>query len=25
MQTDPDRYDSMANEIMIAYRENRVI
>jgi hypothetical protein len=25
MQTDPDRYDSMAQEIMIAYRENRVI
>ena len=25
MQTDPDRYDSMAPEIMQAYRENRVI
>jgi hypothetical protein len=25
MQTDPDRYDSMSNEIMTAYRENRVI
>ncbi len=25
MQTDPDRYDSMSNEIMQAYRENRVI
>jgi len=25
MQTDPDRYDSMAEEIMLAYRENRVI
>ena len=24
MQTDPDRYDSMANEIMQAYREGRV-
>jgi hypothetical protein len=25
MQTDPDRYDAMANEIMQAYREGRVI
>jgi hypothetical protein len=25
MQTDPDRYDSMSEEIMTAYREGRVI
>lgn len=25
MQTDPDRYDAMSNEIMAAYREGRVI
>ncbi len=25
MQTDPDRYDSMSNEIMAAYRDGRVI
>lgn len=25
MQTDPDRYDAMSEEIMAAYRENRVI
>ena len=25
MQTDPDRYDAMSNEIMTAYREGRVI
>lgn len=25
MQTDPDRYDAMSQEIMAAYRENRVI
>jgi len=25
MQTDPDRYDSMSNEIMAAYREGRII
>jgi len=25
LQTDPDRYDSMSEEIMTAYREGRVI
>jgi len=25
MQTDPDRYDALAEEIMLAYREGRVV